>query len=325
SIDSFTCNLEGELPEFDMIVTNVGYILQDYMRDQDGLSGGTVSFVMVNTGLLAVDYSNDTVTLRIGSAINRWPDVALTLGVPSALRGRIPENRHTPHSCPHRFRKCRCSYTGDDIDSINLPSGTPVEVTTATGYSSANITGIEYYEAISDWDDWVEYAGNPVAYNPIHITVPDHGFVTGITVTVAGVTELTPTINGDHRIRVVDDDTFQLCDTDGADYTGAWSADGTVETAWGGHGLVTGDAATITTETDLTPSLNGNYVVTRVDDVTVTLDGTDGDDYADSYDSGAKIGFRYCTRTPADCKARGLYPHRFGGPIGLRHNMVRYA
>jgi phage-related protein len=112
SIGSFNCDSGGEIPEFSMSVTNVGYVLQDYMRTYNGLMGGTISFVQVNTTYLSEDYSEDVVTLTIVGTDNQWPDVQFTLGVPSAVRYRVPEDRFNPHSCRHKFKCTRCGYTG---------------------------------------------------------------------------------------------------------------------------------------------------------------------------------------------------------------------
>jgi len=112
SIGGFTCDSEGEIPELTMTVTNVGYVLQDYMRTCNGLVGGTISFVQVNTDYLAEDYGDDVVSMTIVGTENRWPDVSFTLGVPPAVRYRVPEDRFNPHSCRHKFKSTRCGYTG---------------------------------------------------------------------------------------------------------------------------------------------------------------------------------------------------------------------
>ena len=323
SIGNFVVNTDGELPEIEAYITNIGYAVQAYMRDYDGLVGSTITCLYVNTTYLDVDYSEDAMSWRVSGVGNMWPHLAVTLGVPTEVRGRAINTRYSAYACSHeRFRDAWCGYVGEDIASISLPSGTPVQITTATGYSTKNIEGIEYHEDVSLFN-WTLYEENVLTYNPIHITITDHGYVSGQTVTVADVSDLSPTINGDHRIRVVDDNTFQLVDTDGEDYSGIWSSGGTVSASWGGHGLVTGDDATLTGITGITPALNGNYTVTYVDAYSFTLDGTDGDDYSGAYVSGGLAGFRYCYRDPASCIARHLYPQNYGGTIGLRRNMVR--
>lgn len=323
SIDSFSVNTDGELPELEMRVTNVGYAIQDIMRDYSGLIGGTVSYVQVNTDYLAESYDNDAVTLRINGAVSTWPDISLTLGVPSEIRARVPENRQAPHTCPHQFRDKRCGYAGQSISAVTLSGENPVQIQVASGYVTQNITGITYHPNISFFGFTI-YVENWVGYNPIHVTVANHGFTTGETINIQGVAGITPTINGPHRIRVVDANRFQLTDTDGADYTGTWTAGGTAGKYWGGHGLSTGDDVTIESVAGITPSLSGHYQVTVINTTTFTLNGTKSSFYSGAYTSGGKAGFRYCCRNAQDCSARGLYPHRFGGPIALRRNAVRF-
>jgi phage-related protein len=222
-VDGFTSNTDGELPELTLTVTNIGFVIQDDLRNYDGLVGGTISYVQVNTDYLSEDYSEDAVTLTIVGAENRYPDIALTLSVPPQLRRRVPNIRMNPHSCPHRFRKARCSYVGETVTGVTLPSG-----------------------------------------NPVIIGVTAHGFATGSSI-------LLETING------------------------------------------------------ITPSLAGVWTITSTGADTFTLDGTDGDDYSGSYTSGGKAGYAYCNQTPEDCQERELYPVRYGGPLSMRPNVLRYA
>lgn len=112
SIGQFSWSVDGTLPELSMVVTNVGYVIQDYMRDYEGLIGGVVSFIQVNTEYLAEDFSEDRVSLTVIGATNRWPDISLTLGVPAGVRYRVPEDRFNPHSCRHKFMGARCGYSG---------------------------------------------------------------------------------------------------------------------------------------------------------------------------------------------------------------------
>lgn len=134
TVDSFAFNADGEIPEFSMAVTNIGYDVQQYMRDYEGLIGGTVTFVYVNTGLLAQDWSEDATTLVIVGARSTWGTVEFTLGVPSGLRRRVPEDRLNPHSCRHKFRTSRCGYGGSTISTIAFPSGTPVQINMAAAH-----------------------------------------------------------------------------------------------------------------------------------------------------------------------------------------------
>jgi len=94
------------------------------------------------------------------------------------------------------------------------------------------------------------------------------GLKTGDWVKIANHVGSTPDINGVHQVTVVDAFKFTLDDV--ADIT----AGGTVGT-WSKiqpHGLVTGDKIVISGQVGGTPSLNGNWTVTRIDDIRFTLD-----------------------------------------------------
>jgi len=138
SIDSFGCNTDGEIPELTMVVTNIGYAIQDYVRSNNGLIGSVVSFVCINTDLLSEDYSEDVTSLTVTGVQNTWPDIQMSLSVPAAVRYRVPENRYNPHSCWHQFRSARCGYVGSAISTITLTSGSVVSVTmtAAHGFST---------------------------------------------------------------------------------------------------------------------------------------------------------------------------------------------
>lgn len=90
------------------------------------------------------------------------------------------------------------------------------------------------------------------------------------------------------------------------------------------HGLTTGAEAQVATVGGITPSLAGVYTVTRVDANNVTLDGTDSSQYSGTYTSGGKIGYAYCSKTRAACRARGRQA-AFGAEPGLGPNGLRIA
>lgn len=189
SIDGFSINTDGEIPELTMSVSNIGYTIQDYMREYGGLIGGIVSYVQVNTQYLAEDYSEDLTSLTIVGAVTTWPDIHFTLSIPSELRYRVPEDRYSPYSCRHRFRTAageyttRCGYTGQSIVGVTLSSTSPVSVQ-ATG----------------------------------------HGFVTGDEVRIFSVVGITGGLAGDYVITRTDDNYFTLDDTDSSDFSGSFTS-----------------------------------------------------------------------------------------------------
>lgn len=188
-IDSFSFNCDGEIPELTMTVTNIGYVIQDYMRDYEGLIGGIVSYVQVNTDFLSEDYSEDLMQFTIVGSQNMWPNVQFTLSVPPNLRYRVPEDRYNPYSCRHAFRTpageytTRCGYTGKTIADITLPSGSSVSV-----------------------------------------QVTSHDFVTGNSIRIYNIVGITGGLDGDYTITRVNDNEFTLDDTDGDDYAGSFTS-----------------------------------------------------------------------------------------------------
>lgn len=189
TIDSFTSNCDGEIPEFTMTVSNIGYAIQDYMRTYDGLIGSIVTYVQINTDFLAEDYSEDLMQFTVIGAQNSWPNIQFTLSIPPNLRYRVPEDRYNPYSCRHAFRTpageytTRCGYTGKTIVTATLPSGLPVSV---------QVTG--------------------------------HGFVTGDNVRIFNIVGITGGLDGDYTVTRVNDNVFTLDGTDGDDYAGAFTS-----------------------------------------------------------------------------------------------------
>lgn len=187
AIDGFSCNTDGEIPEFTMVVTNVGYTLQQYMRTHNGLIGGTISFVQVNTQYLAEDYSEDLTTLTITGAQNTWPDIEFTLSVPSTLRHRVPEDRYNPYACRHAFR---------------TPAG---EYTTRCGYSGKSIVAIVLSGA-----------------NPVQVQVTNHGFTTGDKVRLYDILGITGGLAGDYTVTWLDLNRFLLTGTVSSNFAGTF-------------------------------------------------------------------------------------------------------
>lgn len=128
SIESLVLNVDGKLPTLDLHITNVGLALQQYIRDYEGFVDGTVTLTYVNTELLGQDYSEDARTFTVLGCDNQLIDVTLHLGVPSALRRRVPKDKYSNSHCRHKWQSGRCGYVGEDIVSISLPSGSEVSI-----------------------------------------------------------------------------------------------------------------------------------------------------------------------------------------------------
>jgi len=115
------------------------------MRDYDGLIESEISFLYVNTSEIAEDFDDDLIGMTVVGCEILWPHVQLTLGVPSKLRRRVPEDRLNPHACRHQFRSSRCGYIGSVISDITLPSGAVVIVDMAAvhGFSTGDQIELE--------------------------------------------------------------------------------------------------------------------------------------------------------------------------------------
>lgn len=134
-VGSFELNLDSQIPETTISMANIADEIQELLYEYDGLVEGTLSFVCVNTQYLAYDWSEDLTTMTIDGCEVQWDSVPFNLSVPTAMRRRVPEDRYNAHACRHAFRNpstgeytARCGYEGSAIDSISLPSGSPVSI-----------------------------------------------------------------------------------------------------------------------------------------------------------------------------------------------------
>ena len=89
------------------------------------------------------------------------------------------------------------------------------------------------------------------------------------------------------------------------------------------HTFTTGDRITLDDVDGITPSLDGNYTGTVVDDTHISLDNTETSAYSGSYtgDSG-KISFTYCRKTFSQCRTR-QNSNRVLTFIGLRSGTIK--
>jgi len=87
------------------------------------------------------------------------------------------------------------------------------------------------------------------------------------------------------------------------------------------HIFSTGDSVILTEIVGITPSLNGTYVITKVNADDFTLDGTDSSDYTGSWSSGGRVSHTSCKKTLSDCRQRSQQA-RFGAEIGTRRSGI---
>lgn len=84
------------------------------------------------------------------------------------------------------------------------------------------------------------------------------------------------------------------------------------------------DRVFLTGTDDVTPSLDGTWSVTVIDEDTFSLDGTDSSDYSGPYVEGGVAGFADCSRNKYECRRRGNSA-RFGGQVGCRDDTIRFV
>lgn len=347
SVGGLTWNSDGEIPEMNMVVTNVAYQIQEYVREYEGLIGSEVSFVQVNTDYLEEDWDDDLTTLTVVGAVSTWPDLTLTLSIPSALRYRVPEDRLNPHSCRHKFRSARCGYVGKAIAAITLSSGLPVSVDVAaiaaqgtltlpvnpTGYDTMTIGTVTYRfrSTLSAANDIKIGASLAATQDSIVKTLNGTGSA-GVDY-YAGTTTPHPTVSAGNFSSNASVLTARTAGVAGnaivttevfTAATNVFDARtlGQTRAGWE-HGFIDNDIVRI--ETSGITGLNGDYVITLVDTDTFTLNGTDGADYTGSYSSGGKAGYAQCQRIPEDCLRREMFPSNYSGPLSMRTEGVRYA
>lgn len=136
---------DGSLTVAKVIVTDVGLVLQDTLRLYNGFRNASITLTQINTQLLAEDFSGDSVTYQVSHCQNQYMDIILYCGVPGSLKLTVPEDMYFALECRHDFRipsgaySSRCGYSGKDIVSITLPSGSEVQVqVTAHGFSTGD-------------------------------------------------------------------------------------------------------------------------------------------------------------------------------------------
>ncbi len=88
-----------------------------------------------------------------------------------------------------------------------------------------------------------------------------------------------------------------------------------------GHGFITGETARLISMEGNTPSLDGEYAVTKVDDDNLTLNGTDSSDYSGSFTSGTIVfatlaELHFLTGTPQGFFPKGTMNIKITGTYG---------
>ncbi len=112
SLDAIAQDSKGKLPSVSLKVGNVGRVFQAFIEAQNGIVGSTVLIQVVNSSLLAEDFSELDLTFEIQKANADSRYVTFELGVPSPLNKRFPLYRYSGAICNwvSRFKGVECKY-----------------------------------------------------------------------------------------------------------------------------------------------------------------------------------------------------------------------
>ena len=108
-------NTKGELPRYNIRVSNVNRLVESYIQQVDGGVGSPVTLSAVNKTAIADDPNTRAdveikMTVRAVSTNESW--VSFTLGAPNPYSARIPQDRILKNHCRHHFRGKLCRYSG---------------------------------------------------------------------------------------------------------------------------------------------------------------------------------------------------------------------
>jgi len=103
---------KGEIPTYTLRVGNITRLLQPYLQTLSGGNGSVVDITIVNSELLAENYSELKITCDILACQSTAEWVTFTLGAPNPLRRRYPLERYLALHCRWHFKSCECGYTG---------------------------------------------------------------------------------------------------------------------------------------------------------------------------------------------------------------------
>lgn len=142
-------NSKGQIPTVTLRVSNVTLLLESKIRELNGAVGSTVKMMVVNSGLLAEDFSDLDWNFEVLSSTssNLW--IEFILGSPSLLRQRFPLNKYQSLGCAWRFETVECAYERKVIVNVTLSDPVSLEITdhdfevddAITLYTVGGITG----------------------------------------------------------------------------------------------------------------------------------------------------------------------------------------
>ena len=121
---------KGQIPTLTLRVSNVTLLLQSKLQELNGGIGSTVRMIIVNSNLLAEDFSDLEMNFEVlaASSTNMW--VEFILGSPSPLRQRFPLEKYQALGCDWRFESIECDYDRKVVAGVTLSNPVSIEVTT---------------------------------------------------------------------------------------------------------------------------------------------------------------------------------------------------
>jgi len=110
ALEAVVHDIKGKLPSVNLKVSNVGRVFQSYIEELEGIVGSTVLIQIVNSALLAEDFSELDLTFEIQKTSADSKYVTFELGVPSPLYKRFPLYRYSGAICnwASRFKGAEC-------------------------------------------------------------------------------------------------------------------------------------------------------------------------------------------------------------------------
>jgi phage-related protein len=127
-----------------------------------------------------------------------------------------------------------------------------------------------------------------------------------------------------HPFRIPSGEYSLRCGYVGKSVTVTKTAGQPVKLTAAAHGFLTGDKVRVYDVTGLTPALNGDYTITKVDANNFTLDGTNGSNYSGTAGGIPKAGYAVCNRNFTSCRNHARNTS-YGGTAASRGEALRLA
>lgn len=114
ALEAVEMDSKGKLPSVSLRVGNVGRVFQSYIEAQEGAVGSTVLLQVVNSSLLAQDFTELDLSFEIQKTSADSSYVTFELGIPSPLNKRFPLYRYSGSICNwvSNFKGAECKYAG---------------------------------------------------------------------------------------------------------------------------------------------------------------------------------------------------------------------